>query len=98
MRTAPPRGQRRTRPGGEKRGNSTDRRRRKLWMLARWGDGQTAPCTHCDSPLDYATIEADRIIPGSLGGSYRRENIQPACRACNLARADDVDWVYATAA
>lgn len=78
------------RPGGEKRGNSSDRRRRKHWMLARWGDGHTAPCTHCGCDLVYETIEADRIVPG---GSYRRENIQPACRQCNAARSDNADWV-----
>ena len=83
------------RAGGEKRGNSTGRRRRRLWMLARWGDGTTCPCTHCGEPLTERAVEADRIIPGSLGGTYRRENIQPACRACNLARADNVDWIAA---
>ena len=77
------------RPGGDRRGNTTDRRRRKEWMLRHWGDGEKAPCTHCDAPLHYETIEADRIEPG---GSYRRSNVQPSCRGCNLARADDVDW------
>jgi 5-methylcytosine-specific restriction endonuclease McrA len=80
------------RAGGEKRGNSADRRRRRLWMLAKWGDGTTCPCTHCDATLDKHTVEADRIIPGSRGGTYRRENIQPACRTCNLARSDNVAW------
>jgi hypothetical protein len=82
------------RPGGEKRGNSTDRRRRKFWMLARWGDGETCPCVHCGDELTYATVEADRIIPG---GPYRRENVQPACRDCNRDRSDNVAWVPPTA-
>jgi 5-methylcytosine-specific restriction endonuclease McrA len=82
------------RAGGEKRGNSTDRRRRRLWMLARWGDGTTCPCTHCGETLTERTVEADRIIPGSLGGTYRRENIQPACRACNAARSDNIEWAF----
>ena len=80
------------RPGGEKRGNSTDRRRRKLWMLARWGNGETCSCVHCGAELTFETVEADRIIPGSLGGTYRRENVQPACRDCNRDRSDDVTW------
>jgi 5-methylcytosine-specific restriction endonuclease McrA len=79
-----------TRPGGEKRGNSKDRRARKLWMLATWGDGQTCECVHCSTTLDYATVEADRIVPG---GSYRRDNVQPACRRCNASRSNNIEWV-----
>lgn len=73
------------RPGGEKRGNCRDRRRRKQWMLTTWGDGATAPCVHCSAPLTFETVEADRIVPG---GSYRRDNVQPSCRTCNLRRSD----------
>ena len=80
-----------SRPGGEKRGNSTDRKRRKLWMLVAWGDGVKAPCTHCSMMLDYDSIEADRIVPG---GSYRRDNIQPACRLCNLSRSNNASWSF----
>jgi hypothetical protein len=79
------------RSGGEKRGNSTDRARRKHWLLSTFGDGVTCPCTHCTVQLTYRTVEADRIIPGD---SYRHENIQPSCRSCNLARSDKVEWVY----
>src|SRR5262245_21896986 len=78
------------RAGGEKRGNSYDRRRRKEWMLEHFGDGTTCLCIHCLKTLAFDTLEADRIVPG---GSYRRENIQPACRECNLDRSDNPDWV-----
>lgn len=78
------------RPGGEKRGNSKDRRARKLWMLATFGNGQSCPCVHCGEALTYETVEADRIIPG---GSYRRENIQPADRHCNASRSNNLSWV-----
>jgi hypothetical protein len=58
-------------------------------MLDMWGDGSRCRCVHgCGTVLTYETVEADRIIPG---GSYRHENIQPACRPCNLARSDDAD-------
>lgn len=77
------------RHGGEKRGNSRDRRNRKMWLLLYFGDGKTCECVHCGIGLDYSTIEADRIVPG---GSYRHENIQPACRRCNRTRSDNVDW------
>jgi hypothetical protein len=87
------------RHGGEKRGNSYARRARKLWMLSIaagfGGDGVKVPCVHCGMMLDFNTVEADRIIPG---GSYRRENVQPADRACNLSRSNDAAWTYATSA
>jgi 5-methylcytosine-specific restriction endonuclease McrA len=86
------------RPGGENRGSSTDRRRRKHWMLSVeagfGGDGTKVPCTHCRAVLDFSTVEADRIIPGSLGGRYVRANIQPACGSCNKSRCDNVNWRY----
>jgi HNH endonuclease len=82
------------RHGGEKRGNSKDRRMRKLWMLAVYGNGAHCPCTHCGHSLTMETVEADRIIPG---GPYRRENIQPACRQCNLTRSNNESWQYAMA-
>jgi hypothetical protein len=77
------------RAGGEKRGNCKDRAARKLWMLRTWGNGEKCPCVHCDAMLDYDTVEADRIVPG---GSYRRDNVQPACRLCNLTRSNNAAW------
>lgn len=79
------------RNGGDKRGKAKDRRRRKTWMLAMFGDGQTCPCAHCGRQLSFQTLEADRIIPG---GSYARSNIQPSCRPCNITRSDNPDWVH----
>jgi hypothetical protein len=81
------------RAGGDKRGSSADRRRRRAWLISPasgfGGDGVKAPCYWgCGREVDDSTVEADRIIPG---GSYRRGNIVPACRPCNLARSDDGD-------
>lgn len=73
------------RNGGDKRGRAADRRRRKHWMLAMFGDRTTCPCTHCGRALTFATVEQDRIIPG---GSYNRANVQPSCRPCNIRRGD----------
>lgn len=78
------------RPGGDKRGNTTDRRRRKEWMLKTFGDGESCPCTHCDVPLNYETVESDRIDPNQ---GYARKNVQPSCRGCNLSRSDVVEWM-----
>jgi 5-methylcytosine-specific restriction endonuclease McrA len=84
------------RAGGDKRGNAAARRARKNWLLSQpqWQDsklgtvpGESCACVfQCGTVLTYATVEADRIV---AGGSYRRENVQPACRPCNLARSDD---------
>ncbi len=78
------------RAGGEKRGNSTDRKRRKIWMLLSFGDGKFTLCVHCTKELDYDSVEADRIVPG---GSYRHENVQPSCSPCNKSRSNNTAWV-----
>lgn len=84
------------RAGGDKRGSSADRRARKEWLLAepRWQGVDTMPgvtclCAHCGFIIDYYTVEADRVLPG---GSYRRDNIQPSCKPCNLSRSNNLDW------
>jgi hypothetical protein len=76
------------RHGGDKRGNSRNRRVRKLRMLSDpkfSGNGVTVPCVHCGKPQDYDSVEADRIIPG---GSYAYYNVQPSCGPCNKQRGD----------
>lgn len=78
----------------DRRGSNRDRRARKLWMLAHWGDATTAPCFHCGSSLTYWSIESDRKIPG---GPYARWNIVPSCGPCNRSRdypeiADDCEY------
>lgn len=65
------------------RGNVYDRAARRAWLLTTFGDGATAPCYRCDETLDDTTITVDRIVPGVLGGTYRRSNIRPACGPCN---------------
>lgn len=59
-----------------------------------FGQGQPAcRCYRCGRLLIDApglnglpspwTVTVDRIIPGCRGGTYRRNNIRPACRDCN---------------
>jgi hypothetical protein len=55
------------------------------------GNGERVRCVHCGGWLTFETVEADRIIPG---GSYRRDNVQPSCRPCNLYRSDNEEWTY----
>lgn len=40
-------------------------------------------CYRCGKLLSFDTLTVDRIVPGCLGGTYRRTNIRPACGSCN---------------
>ena len=40
-------------------------------------------CYRCGCLLTVDTVTVDRIIPGCQGGTYRRDNIRPACGPCN---------------
>lgn len=84
--------------GGE-RPNSYQRRANKHYMLSPaagfGGDCVTVPCSYCAMPLLFEAIEADRIIPGTSGGTYRRDNLIPACRVCNARRGDSTLWSFA---
>lgn len=40
-------------------------------------------CYRCGELLTVNTVTANRIVPGCLGGTYRRSNIRPACGPCN---------------
>ena len=47
------------------------------------GEGWPAcRCYRCGVLLTEETVSADRIIPGCRGGTYRRDNIRPACQRC----------------
>lgn len=44
------------------------------------GEGEPAcRCYRCGTLLTVDTVTVDRIIPGCQGGTYRRDNIRPAC-------------------
>lgn len=67
---------------GNAAGSSYARRRRKLWLLATFGDGTTAPCSFdgCEEVLTFETLTVDRFpVAGVDGGTYKRGNIRPAC-------------------
>lgn len=40
-------------------------------------------CYRCGLLLTVDTVTVDRIKPGCQGGTYRRDNIRPACGPCN---------------
>lgn len=67
-----------------RRGGSDDRRRRRQWLVEHYGDGEFVACylqhhPKCQYVLDVDTVSVDRLNPG---GSYGRDNIQPACSPC----------------
>ena len=76
------------------RGSSYSRRRRKQWLLDEFGDGTTAPCFYpdCKAVLTLDTITVDRIQLGKDGGSYRHENIRPACGPHNSSEGSKAMW------
>lgn len=66
------------------RGNSQDRRDRKLWLLSEFGNGIQAPCSFCGEILSFDDVTVDRWpVPGCEGGTYEEGNIRPACGPCN---------------
>lgn len=73
------------------RGNAKQRRARKVWLLATF-DTDLGPALarcalrchrDCTGTVTYETMQVDRIVSGLAGGTYRRDNIQPACGPCN---------------
>jgi 5-methylcytosine-specific restriction endonuclease McrA len=50
----------------------------------RLGTGEPAcRCYRCGELLTLLTLTVDRIVAGCHGGTYRRNNIRPACFDCN---------------
>jgi len=66
--------------------------RRHLPMLLERDNHECQLRIKCDGPLpaDRRLIEVDHIIPRSKGGSDALENLQIACRQCNLAKGSSV--------
>jgi hypothetical protein len=55
----------------------------ELLVPVELGHGEPAcRCYRCGALLTVATVSADRIKPGCQGGTYRRDNIRPACAGC----------------
>ena len=87
----------RVRRGGDRRGGSNGRRQRRQTVWSQWGGpgrGYVA-CVHCGlrchvDPVNvecYERFDLDKIIDSTEGGTYRVDNLLPACPACNRGRA-----------
>ncbi|MFT4081158.1 MAG: HNH endonuclease [Nocardioides sp.] len=48
-----------------------------------WLSVPACRCYRCGELLTVDTVTVDRIVPGCKGGTYRRNNIRPACQRCN---------------
>lgn len=51
-------------------------------LLAHWEALGLTDCVYCGSPYEHA----DHVIPLSRGGAHSRDNLVPACAACNLSK------------
>lgn len=79
-------------------GNSHDRRRRREYLIKKYGSptGKTIKCHHCPRRMRTSTpkrpsgtFHVDRFPKcGHLGGTYKRANIVPACPSCNTKRCN----------
>lgn len=69
------------------RGNTRDREARRWFLMNTYAADRLGYCRcyRCGKLLLLDEITVDRIIPGSHGGTYRRDNIRPACATCNSA-------------
>ncbi|GAA2681732.1 MULTISPECIES: HNH endonuclease [Actinosynnema] len=80
--TAPPPTHRGT-TNRNRRGSAADRRARRAWLVAKYGDDGRVLCFECRTVLTVDTLSVDRVVPGVLGGTYHRSNIRPMCLRCN---------------
>lgn len=56
-------------------------------------DEPACRCYRCGELLHFNTLTVDRIIPGCKGGTYRRNNIRPACAQCNSSTGGKLPWL-----
>lgn len=74
------------------RGSSRDRLQRKLYLMEAYAcdvPGHVR-CYRCGCLLDFDAVTIDRITPGALGGTYRRNNIRPACSPCQTVTGNQL--------
>ncbi len=70
------------------RGSVYDRIARRKYLLRTYAANvkhaiDICRCYRCGRLLNFLTLTVDRIVPGCKGGTYRRNNIRPACAKCN---------------
>ncbi|MGH7792059.1 MAG: HNH endonuclease [Thermodesulfobacteriota bacterium] len=71
---------------GKSSGNQI--RQLREYLLDKYGDGERVRCFNCGIFLTADTVTVDRIKPGSKGGRYTKNNVQPLCQPCNQLKGD----------
>lgn len=74
------------------RGSTRDRAARRAWIMKNWASDYVdcVRCYRCGTLLYRRELTIDRIIPSAHGGTYRRNNIRPACSLCNSSTGSSV--------
>lgn len=49
-------------------------------------------CVYCDVPLTPKTLTKDHIVPLFQGGTNDANNLAPACKSCNSAKRDRLEF------
>ena len=52
-------------------------------------------CGICGKPVGYETFTIDHITPLSRGGTNKIENLQVACKECNMIKSNSTDREFA---
>jgi hypothetical protein len=91
-----PKGQRTDNGHSNGRGSASARRARKLKLIRVYGDGTYVACYNAAEcgreQLTVETVTVDRILRGVDGGTYRWDNIRPACLPCNATDGNKYRW------
>ena len=45
-------------------------------------------CVYCEKQLNANDYTIEHVLPQSLGGTWRKENVTIACHKCNQEKAD----------
>lgn len=74
------------------RGIDPDKRRERLpqWLRDHVIDRDGLICGLCGEPVELSDVHIDHILPRSLGGLDRAENLQVAHSLCNMRKGNRV--------
>lgn len=56
---------------------------------------QNGKCLYCGAAISFSSCELDHIVPSTLGGSNREENLVAVCRPCNQSKSNTPFAVWA---
>lgn len=73
---------------------SREKSRARDLKASQWWKRQTAKgiCHYCKKSFPPSELTMDHIIPMGRGGKSTRNNVVPACKACNTKKKDDLPF------